>query len=148
MKYIKKFEELSIGTYANLMDRTEGYPFTDFAGNKVKADKMNRINNYSNKRFQEEFYKLYPKNQTKITFKDRESTHELSFDSIKFNTNYTNYDLIFKTEAGKNVWISNPFYIEPVSLDYISILPVQIEPKSKELVNKMFNYGFSGEKIQ
>jgi len=151
MKYVKTFEELSINKYANLMDRTENYPWSGFMATgdtKKKADKMGRINNASNKRFLEEFYKLYTKGEIKIYFSDRYAEYELSFFDLKFNTNYTNYDLIFKTESGKSVWIKNPFYIEKIDLEKISLLEVTIKPESKKLVNEMFNYGLSGDKIE
>lgn len=147
MKFIKTFEELSIDAYAKLMDRTESFPVVGNMGNKVKADKMAAINGYSQKRFTEEFFKLYPKKETIIYFKDRHSTYELYLHDIKFNSNYTSYDLIFNTESGSHVWVKNPFYIQEIDLQKISILPVKIEPKSKELIDKMFNYGLSGGKV-
>ena len=150
MKFIKTFEELSLGAYANAMDRTENFPTVGFMSShdtKKHASKMSRVNSIANARFREEFFKLYPKEETKIYFEDRQATYELKLYDIKFNTNYTNYDLIFKTESGQNIWIKNPFYIDDVDMEKISLLPVQITNESKELVNKMFNYGLSGNKI-
>ena len=148
MKYIKKFEELNLGTYANYMDKTESYPWTGFLGNKEKSDKMNRINNSARKRFTDEFFKLYPKKDTKIIFTDKQAEYELYLYDIKFNTNYTNYDLIFKTEGMQYVFINNPLYITNSDLSKISLFPVKLAEESKLLINKMFNYGLSGEKIQ
>jgi hypothetical protein len=150
MKFIKTFEELNLGTYANAMDNTENYPTAGFMASgdaKKRANKMARVNGLANARFQEEFFKLYPKVETKIYFEDRQATYELKLYDIKFNTNYTNYDLIFKTESGHNVWIKNPYYIDKIDIEKISLLPVEITPESKELVNKMFDYGLSGDKI-
>jgi len=151
MKFIKTFEELNLGTYANAMDSTENFPTVGFMASsdaKKHASKMARVNGMARARFQEEFYKTYPRGETKIYFEDRQATYELKFDIIKFNTNYTNYDLIFKTESGYNVWIKNPFYIDKIDIEKISLLPVQITPESKELINKMFNYGISGGNIE
>ena len=146
MKYIKKFEELNLGTYANYMDNTESYPWTNFLGDKEKADKMSRVNKLAKKRFVDEFFNLYPKKETKITFTDKQAEYELYLSDIKFNTNYTNYDLIFKTEGMQYINIRNPFYITNSDLSKISLFPVKISDESKLLVNKMFNYGLSGNK--
>ena len=69
MKFIKTFEELNLGTYANAMDNTENYPTAGFMASgdaKKHANKMARVNGIANARFQEEFFKLYPKVETKI----------------------------------------------------------------------------------
>ena len=93
---------------------------------------INIMENNTNKRFLDEFYKLYPKKETILHFKDRDSIYDLYFDSIKFNT------LIFKTESGQNVSIENPYNISNIDLEKISLLPVEITTESKELVNEMF----------
>jgi hypothetical protein len=120
MKYVKTFEQLDYST-----------PF-----GKAQALKITKKNNIANSNFKNEFFNEFPKG-TKLTFKDREATYDLVLFDIKFDE--TGYKLIFKAENGKKIVISNPFQISEQDLEEISLLPVEITPESKEIVNKMLN---------
>lgn len=135
--------ELDLKTYANAMDKTENYPMSSGKEGKSK----NKINHLSRELFEREFYKSYPINDTKIIFIGKETNREyiLSFKKLKFNTNYTNYDLIFNTENNLDIFIKNPLYIEPNDLRKIAKEKLKISGESKKLINKMFDYGFSGQ---
>lgn len=117
MRYVKFFEEMNIQTYLN--DNINMPAFNPKGKEIPKLDK-------------EEFFKKYPKNETIILFKDKEATYELYFKDIKSDS------LIFKTESGKDVKIFKPYHIDSTDLEKISLLPVQIEDDSRNLVNEMF----------
>lgn len=145
MEKIKGFNEflneLNIDTYANLMDRTEGYPWKTFLSNdKDKSNprtiynKHNRINHLSRKRFEEEFYKEFPQGSVEI----KTSEGEFVFKSIKFNTNYTNYDLIFTNVEKTNLWVKvehNGYYIT-LSGKKVTVS----DQESIDLLSKMSKY--------
>jgi len=107
--------ELELSTYANQMDSTESYPWTKYASSdkssKSIGNKKQRVNDLSKERFTHEFYKKYPKDTVDIVT----NKGVLKFHGIKFNTNYTNYDLIFKDRTDSLIFIqSDPtgFYID------------------------------------
>ena len=117
MKYVKKFQDLEI------------------------KEELVYYNNSTKKKFKEEFFKLYPKKETKIHFTDsKEINYTLEFYDLKVNSN-TNYELIFNAENNYKVYVKNPFYISDKDELKISLFPVTITPESKELINKMFEEG-------
>lgn len=92
----KKLRELNIDTYAKAMDTTEMYPWTrmlsgEYENPKHVGLKQQRVNKLARDRFTQEFYKQYPLNSTII----QTSIGPMAFEGIKFNTNYTNYTLMF-----------------------------------------------------
>ena len=117
MKYVKKFGELI-------------------------TEREVVFNNADKRKFKELFFKEYPKKETKIFYADRDSTYELEFYDLKMNSN-TTYDLIFNAENNYKVYIKNPYYISDKDAEKISLFPVTISPESKELVDKMFDWGAS-----
>jgi hypothetical protein len=111
MKHLKTFEELSPSTYRNLRNRTADYPWYKYSGantdaDKSRADKMGRINQLSKERFEQEFYKQFPKDTTTIKVYDSlnpKNIVELLFNEIQWRANWTYYDLDFKND-------NSPFY--------------------------------------
>ena len=89
---------------------------------------------YNSNKISNSFFDKYPKKETKIYFKDRESTYELYLHDFKLDK------LIFKTESGSNVVIGNPYNVSEADLQKISILPVDITDESKKVVDEMFDY--------
>jgi len=107
---------------------------TDFG--KKQSNKFNQKLKNTEKEFKNEFFKLYPKKETKLFFTDKYSSYELELSDIKFIGDTMN--IVFKAENGKDILISNPEKIEDKDLQQISLLPVQIKPESQELLQKMF----------
>jgi hypothetical protein len=94
MKHLRKFNELNTQTYADLLNKTENYPWIKFLGDKLKkADKMEKVNILAKEHFTKAFMDEF-KEGTKIKNGDK----EYKFKGIKFNTNYTSYDLHFEGE--------------------------------------------------
>jgi len=94
--------------------------------------KFEQIGINISKEFKDNFFKLYPKEETKIIFTDSKNiTYELELNDIKNNS------LIFKGENDCKIEIKNPYYISDKDSLKISIFPIEISPESKELVNKM-----------
>jgi hypothetical protein len=92
----KKLKELNIDTYAKAMDRTEMYPWTqmisgEYKDPRSKGLKQQRVNTLARERFTQEFYNKYPLESTTI----QTTAGPMNFEGIKFNTNYTNYALMF-----------------------------------------------------
>ena len=105
-----------------------------------KFDLYNENYTIQAKSFKEEFFKLYPKIETKIYFTDNKFTYKLELFNVKINADI-NYDLIFNAENNSKVIIKNPFYISDVDSLKISIFPIEITPKSAELLVEMFKIG-------
>lgn len=120
MKYITTFENLDYSTSF---------------GRKQHLKSINR-DKLSNSSYKNEFFEKYPKKNTKIYFKDNQSTYELELFDIIFNGE--NYDLIFKAENDENILIKNPYEISEKDLEKISLLPIDITSESKDLLNEMF----------
>lgn len=142
MKNIKKFKsfinELRTDTYANFMDTTDDHGWTSFLNDKVKGEKEGRVNKLARHRFTEEFNKEFPLEST--TINTDKGTY--NFDGIKFNANYTTYDLIFKFT--ENNW-DNFLWIKPDSntekgywIDYKK--EDVLDSESEELVKQMLRY--------
>lgn len=117
MRYVKFFEEMNIQTYLN---------------DNINIPAFNPKNKEIPKLDKEEFFKKYPKIETIIKFKDKESTYELYFKDIKSDC------LMFKTESGKDIKIKKPYHIEDDDLEKISLLSIRIEDVSLNLINEMF----------
>lgn len=93
--------------------------------------------NFVLKEFKEDFFKLFPKKDTKITFVDRDSTYTLELYDISINGRIS--ELIFIAENNSKICIKNPFYISEKDSNKISLLETKISTQSKELVDKMFD---------
>ena len=84
-------EELKTETYADIMNKTENYPWVKFLGDKLnKADKMQSVNVLAKELFTREFLKEF---KPGITIKNGGETWK--FEHLIFNANYTNYSLSF-----------------------------------------------------
>ena len=141
-------KELDTNTYANLMDKTESFPWAQFMGPdskdkytnpKHRWNKLARVNGKARERFEAEFYKEFPKNS--VSTKILTNLGEFNFYGIKFNTNYTSYNLMF-TQENKNtnwpkyLWIKpekNGYYIEDSSIKIA-------DANSDKLINQMLKY--------
>jgi hypothetical protein len=131
MKYLKKFNELKTQTYADLLNKTETYPWVKFLGDKLKkADKMESINKLAKEHFTKSFMKEFNEG-TKI--KNGDKAYE--FTGIKFNTNYTNYDLHFK---GENESLTIKYDPSGYYLGYG--IDDKLDSNSIKIVKNMFKY--------
>lgn len=155
MKNIKSWNEfqtvneLRTETYAKVMNRTEGYPWRmiskDDRGNYVnnpKAEQEGRVNTVARERFQTEFMKEFPEGSTTITINGM--TYE--FDGIKFESNSTNYYLIFKQERGSSMAYIHPhrtngYFVEmgPTKL-YSEDGDTGLDEPSEALIYDMLDY--------
>jgi hypothetical protein len=159
MKHLKTFEELNPSTYRKLRNRTADYPWYKYSGantdaDKSRADKMGRINQLSKERFEQEFYKQFPKDTTIKVYDslDPKNIVELLFNEIQWRANWTYYDLDFKQvdssfySGSYNVHIRFHGDSEiPYTLEKGDRLgfkgEVVIDDKSQELLKSMFNFG-------
>lgn len=125
-------EELNVETYADIMNKTENYPWVKFLGDKLnKADKMKTVNTLANELFTKEFLKEFNPGLT-INNGDVEWT----FEGIKFNTNYTNYTLIFK--AGNETLLVN--YNDNTGYYLTGGIEDNLDNESISLLKDMFKY--------
>lgn len=131
MKHLIRFNELKTQTYADLLNKTETYPWIKFLGDKLKkAHKMESINKLAKEHFTKAFMKEF-KQGTKI----KNGEEEYEFRGIKFNTNYTNYDLHFKGR-GESLTIKydpSGYYLGYGVKD-------NLDSNSSRLVKSMFKY--------
>jgi len=138
--------ELDTSTYANLMNNTSDYPWTQFLGAdtednytnpKHKGQKEERVNKKSRERFLEEFYKEFPKNS--ISTKILTNEGEYNFHGIRFTTNYSSYDLSFEQKGSywkSLLWIQpehDGYYIDDKSIKIT-------DANSDNLINQMLKY--------
>lgn len=138
LKKWKEFnEELMTQTYADILNRTESYPWVKFLGDKLgKSDKMESVNYLAKELFTREFLKEF---EPGLTIKN--GNNEFIFSGIKFNTNYTNYNLQFtnKDKTGGDMVI----HFDPNDIYYIKH-PIGIvdnlDDDSKSLISDMFKY--------
>ena len=142
-----QLNELNLDTYAKVMDNTDSHPYDSPGKNK---DKRASANSNAKELFVREFYKTFPKEQTKINLIGKKSGQKyfLTFSRINLKSNFTNYDLIFtiNNKYNDNITISNPLYISSNDLRKISEEPLQITSDSKKIINNMFSYGLSKSK--
>jgi hypothetical protein len=109
-------KELDLSTYSKVMNRTYDYPWIKFLGDKMGvAKKYENINKIANELFKKEFNKKY--NSTIIN----NGNEIYNFYDIKFNTNYTNYLLIFKNKINDTLYIkfdkSNGYYVDKYNFE-------------------------------
>jgi hypothetical protein len=130
MKYLKRFNELKTQTYADIMNNTEKYPWVKFLGDKFKkSDKMKNVNKLANEHFTKKIMDEFK--ESEIVNGDK----KYKFENIKFNSNWTNYDLVFKGD--------NTIYIkfDPTVGYYLGYgIKDDLDNKSKKLINDMFKY--------
>lgn len=147
MKKLKTFNELNelnVSTYADLMNKTYDYPWVKYFSKNPDKDinpkelgnQQGRINTLAKNRFVEEFYKEFSQETISINT----SKGKYIFDSIKFKTNYTYYDLIFKGKGDYDLddylWImpdNNNYYIDKKDLKII-------DDKSDKIIREMLKY--------
>lgn len=164
MKYLKFFEELNPSTYRSLKDKTADYPFSKFSAktdaDKSRAEKMGRINQLSQERFEQEFYNQFPKDSTTIKVYDSanpKNMAELSLEELQWRANWTYFDLYFKQE--KSPFYSGDYSVhikfhgdatisggrDAYTLDKGDRLgfkgDIMIDGSSQQLLNSMFLFG-------
>lgn len=98
----KFITEMDLETYGKLMNKTSDYPWVKYVGNENLASKYENINKLANDLFTKAFYKKF-----NIGLEVKNGNEVYKFHGIKFNANYTNYYLGFKTPSD----------------DYIAIVP-------------------------
>ena len=157
----KHLFELDLNTYAGFMDNTESYPWAkNVSGNYSPhgtGSKKERVNNLARQRFEEEFYKKFPKDSTTITFvaPSKNKSVIYLFHNLTWRTNYTSFDLFFSNEESS----SHIFFIMEGSMSkhtrHAGILDrelikikedlqshdVRLTEESQNLLNMMVNYG-------
>ncbi len=130
--WLKFNEELNVETYADIMNKTENYPWVKFLGDKLnKADKMKTVNSLANELFTREFLKEF---NPGLTINNGDV--EWVFEGIKFNTNYTNYTLIFK--AGNETLLVN--YNDNTGYYLTGGIEDNLDNESISLLKDMFKY--------
>jgi hypothetical protein len=130
--WLKFNEELKAETYADIMNKTENYPWVKFLGDKLnKADKMKTVNSLANELFTKEFLKEFNPGLT-----INNGNVEWVFEGIKFNTNYTNYTLIFK--AGNETLLVN--YNDNTGYYLTGGVEDNLDNESISLLKDMFKY--------
>jgi hypothetical protein len=149
--HVKKkssLDELDLKTYAKAMNATADYPWVkNISGDnspKSLGSKQNRVNNLANTRFEQEFYKKYPKDKIEI----HTNNGTFVFKNITFTTNHTSYVLDFeKKEEGAfkkriRIMSSNTgegYYIEDKGYEIT-------DSKSKSIVLDMLQYNNNAKK--
>jgi hypothetical protein len=129
--WIKFNEELKLKTYADIMNKSEKYPWVRNLGDKLsKSDKLESINTLAKELFTREFLKEFKPGLT-----INNGAQEWSFEGIKFNANYTNYSLIF--ESGNERLIINYY---PSGYHLPQGVEDNLDDKSKKLIIDMFKY--------
>jgi hypothetical protein len=130
--WLKFNEELNVETYADIMNKTENYPWVKFLGDKLnKSDKMKTVNTLANELFTKEFLKEFNPGLT-----INNGNVEWVFEGIKFNTNYTNYTLIFK--AGNETLLVN--YNDNTGYYLTGGVEDNLDNESISLLKDMFKY--------
>lgn len=137
--------ELDVKTYSNLMNKTSDFPWTThfntepnkYENPKQKGNKERRVNTLSRGRFIEEFYKEFPKGSTKVI-----TTNGIfSFEAIKFESNHTMYDLIFKSDDSTigYIWFKKDNTPNGFFIDFGKHIDVT-DQNSIDLINEMLKY--------
>jgi hypothetical protein len=120
MKYLMAYEQVDYGTKFG----------------KVQSQKEAQKRNASNADFKTKFFEEFPKG-TALSFKDKESEYQIVLDDVKFTD--SGFYLIFKAENGQIIKLEKPFNLKFEDAEKISLLPIEILPESKELIEKMLN---------
>jgi hypothetical protein len=127
--------ELELSSYGKLMNKTSDYPWVKYLGNPELASKYKNINNLANELFTKAFYKKF-----EIGMEIKNGDEVYKFNGIKFNANYTNYYLYFKTGShdyisivtdNKNYYLSKRYGIED-----------NFDEESQKLLVNMLKYNF------
>ena len=121
MKYVKLFEQIDWSTRFGKQQSIKN----------VQQKKKEEIEYKNN------FFAEFPKKVTKLFFEDKYTTYELYFHDLKIIGEMK--ILVFKTDSGKDILIKNG-NIEEKYLEEISILPINIQEESQELLNRMANF--------
>jgi|LakMenE18May11ns_1017448.scaffolds.fasta_scaffold9834114_2 hypothetical protein len=141
-----RINELRTETYAEVANRTGGYPVrltyagVDSSGKKYvknpKGEQEGRINRLAKERFQQEFLKEF-KPGTIIN----NGGKEFALSNIKFESNYMNYTLIFEEVSSGSV-LPKMLYIsyDPREGYYIENEEDNLDDRSKKIISDMFKY--------
>jgi hypothetical protein len=141
---IVQLNELDLSTYSKLMDKTESYPWIKFVGDKLnRAKKYQNINTLAKELFTKEFEKKYRSQSIK------NADHSYTFDQVRFNTNYTNYSLVFKSTSSDNPYTTlviksagkNGYRIDK------SDFKDEFDEKSKTKLKEMLKYNLDQKTI-
>jgi hypothetical protein len=150
----EKLNELDTNTYANLMNNTEKYPWSQFLSGtqSLKGDekkrsvphKEERVNNLARLRFTKKFYEEFPLNDKSTNIITNDG--EYYFKGIRFNTNYTYYSLSF--ERNDEFPMPHHLYIMPERNGYyIYTNGIKItDDDSDKLINNMLKYNLMKKK--
>lgn len=134
--------EMNTDSYAKIMNKTSNYPWHNTLdssdSDKGKSKKEEKVNKLSKIRFEQEFYKEYPKETTKIST----NLGDYVFIGLKYKTNSNRYDLGFMKKHGMGmhdyIWVS-----DDNGEIYSDNSKVKIEEKSNALLNQMLKYNDS-----
>lgn len=145
-KNIKKYEEfvneLNASTYANVMNKTEQYPWIKKgSGSFVNKDtKRGDLNRLAIEKFNDEFYSEFPESETKI-FTNK---GEYSFMFLNLLSNTNDYELCFEY-IGEDETVKAKQITIKATMDGFEIVRniddvVIIDDSSISLLNDMFKY--------
>lgn len=111
---------------------TEGYPRQKFAGKKV-----GEVNEEKNKNSKEEFKKLFNEKYKESTIHTLDGK-ELTFESVRFTTNYNRYDIVFLSKEE----VFNIYHITNDNWRIYCNSPqdILLDPKDEEILKEMFAY--------
>jgi hypothetical protein len=128
--------------YAKLINKTYDYPWREYLSSdeeKMNPKSVGKIqkqtNTIANARFTRRFYDEFPIGDTVV----ETNYGPCTFVAIKFNTNATNYSLIFESESGYHVWIkpeNKSFYVRCTEPD------LEISEESVPLIMEMLKYNY------
>jgi len=133
-----EINELELSTYAKSINKTSDYPWVKFLGDKLNvADKYGNINKLAKDLFSREFNKKY----NNISIKNGNTIFK--FIDIKFNTNYTNYSLIFENDSNETLVIkydkANGYYVDKYEFQD------NFDEESKTILKDMLQYNDFGK---
>ena len=141
MKYLQKFNELNLDTYARVMDRTDNFPMK--VSEPEVFSKIQSKNSLARHHFIKNWNNKYL--NTKINFIGERSNniYEFYVVKLKFNTNYTNFDILVKDSDDNMISIKPLLYFD--NEPYFLREKIKIDESSKELLLNMFDYGVQKE---
>lgn len=143
-------KELDMDTYAKQMYSTADYGWTTYLSKdddkysnpKHKGNKEARVNKLSRERFENAFYKQYPQKSVKLN----SNVGPLTFITIAWEANYTNYYLNFEVDNYNNQK-NYPKYIvikyDGTSGLYINQKGVELESESISKAQGMLKYNLA-----
>jgi hypothetical protein len=141
MKHLQKFNELKLNTYAKVMDRTDNFPMK--VSEPEVFSKIKSKNSLARHHFIKNWNDKYL--NTKINFIGEKSNNKYEFFvyKLKFNTNYTNFDILVKDLNDNIIFIKPLLYFD--NEPHFFKEKIKIDESSKELLLNMFDYGVQKE---